>query len=300
MEGGIDAILIKTVMSWFAFSIFSVAGLAFAELMQQHLLNRKDPLNERASAVFTFLFQSLLTLPIVLLSKHRTELFSVFHPEIIMRILLVTIIASFAMIFYLRSFKVKNISFSSIFISGSVVVSTTLGIMFFGEGMQWTKFAGIFLVLGSIVALNYKNAALEKNHLFGLLAGALFGITYTLDKSITLSIHPLVYIFWAFFLVAVFGFLFNPLNVIRSVQGKSWYDFKPIVISGIGYLVYNFSTFTAYRFGGEVGKVDAINNSQVFLIILFEYFILKQKVSLARKLITAAVAFAGVLMLGFL
>lgn len=76
-------------------------------------------------------------------------------------------------------------------------------------------------------------------------------------------------------------------------------DYKEIAISGIGYFLFNYFTFRAYILGGEVGRVDAINNSQIFLIILFEFFILRQKTSLRRKLITAAIAFTGVMILGF-
>lgn len=285
-------------MSWYLFSILSVFGLAAAELAQQRLLNVKDPLSERASAVFTFLFQSLLTLPIVFFYYRHGEIWEVFGPDIIYRLLIVTMVASIAMVFYLRSFKVRNISFSAIFISGSVVITTTMGIIFFDEGIYATKFVGIALVLLAIILLNWRNSSLEKNHYYGLLAGALFGVTYVLDKSIVGKIEPLVYIFWAFFLVAFFGFLMNPKGVIDSVRGKTLRAFKPVVFSGLGYFFYNLFTFYAYRQGGEVGKVDAINNTQVFLIILFEILILKRTRSIALKIITACLAVAGVVILG--
>ncbi len=286
------------VISWFILALLSVFALAGAELAQQHLLHFKNIVNERTSAVLTFLFQSLLTLPIILLSPYRSQLFAVFQPELLPRLVTVTMLASFAMIFYLRSFKVKNISISTIFVSCSTIVSTSLGILFLHESAYLLKFIGIFLVLVAIISLNVKNANLEKNHLYGLLAGLLFGITYTLDKSILLHVPAIIYIFWAFFLVSLFGFLFNPRNVLHSLKGKQITAFKPIVFSGFGYFLYNFFTFTAYKLGGEVGRIDAINNSQVFLIILFEFLILKHKTSFKRKLLTAVIAYIGVFILG--
>ena len=140
---------------------------------------------------------------------------------------------------------------------------------------------------------------MEKNHFFGLIAGAMFGVGYTIDKSILQTINPLVYILWAFFLVSLWGFLFNPKQVISSVKSKPMSALIPVVISGVGYFLYNFFTFSAYRLGGEVGRIDAINNSQVFLIILFEYFVLNHSSSIKRKLITAVIAYAGVFLLGF-
>ncbi len=88
-------------------------------------------------------------------------------------------------------------------------------------------------------------------------------------------------------------------EVVNSIKGKKLNVFKPIIISGIGYFLFNLFTFNAYVFGGEVGRVDAINNSQVFLIILFEYFILKHLESVKRKVVTAIIAFSGVFILGF-
>jgi drug/metabolite transporter (DMT)-like permease len=293
----IGYICYTSVVMWFYLSIASVFALAVAELTQQHLLNKDNGFTARASAVLTFIFQSLLTLPILAITGQLGQLFSVFHPTLLTRMLFVAFIGSIGMVFYLRSFKVKNISISTIFVSASTIVSTTLGIIFFDESTSLIKFLGILLVLGAIVSLNYKNAVLEKNHLFGLLAGLLFGVAYTIDKSVLMTVPPLVYIFWTFMSVSLFGFLFNPRDVISSVGGRSLIAFRPIVISGLGYFVYNFCTYSAYRFGGEVGRVDAINNSQVFLIILFEYFILKHTHSMFKKLVSAAIAFIGVLLL---
>ena len=58
-----------------------------------------------------------------------------------------------------------------------------------------------------------------------------------------------------------------------------------------------YSPFLSYRLGGEVGKIDAINNTQIFLIIVFEYIVLKQKGELVKKLVATTLAFMGVLLL---
>jgi drug/metabolite transporter (DMT)-like permease len=70
------------------------------------------------------------------------------------------------------------------------------------------------------------------------------------------------------------------------------------VIFGTCYALYNFFTFTAYTQGGEIGRVDAVNNSQIFLIILFEFLILRHQQQLGRKLAMAVLAYTGILILG--
>ncbi len=285
-------------MTWFVLGLLSVLALAAAELTQQHLLNVKNAFTERTSAVLTFLFQSIFVLPIILLSGIAGQLFSVFTPLVFPKAFFATLIASFAMVFYLRSFKVKNMSISTIFTSFSVVVSTSLGIVFFSESGSFGKLLGIVLILSAIVLANWKNSVLERNHFNGLAAGTLFGIVYTLEKDIMSHVHPLAYLFWAFLMIVVWGVIFGGKEVIRSVKGKGLRSYVPIVASGFGYLLFNMLTYFAYTFGGEVGRVDAINNSQVFLIILFEFFVLKHTEGTARKLTSAAMAILGVIILG--
>lgn len=287
-------------MTWFLFTLLSTTTLAIAELVQQRIQNTKNNIDERVGTTLTFLIQALITIPFILSSPLRNSLFSVFALNIFPYFLLVSFISSIGMIFYFKSLKVKNISFSTLFISVSVLVSTSLGIVLFSEGMYFAKLLGIFLVLFAIASININNFHLERNHFYGLLAGIVFGITYTIDKGLMIkSIHPLIYIFWAFNLVAFFSFIIRPVFVYKSIIKSSLADLRPVIISGIAYFLFNFFTFNAYRYGGEVGRVDAINNSQIFIIILVEYFIFHHREGLFRKLITAAIAFTGILILGY-
>ena len=289
---------VKCIMTWFVLGLLSVLALATAELTQQHLLNVKNAFTERTSAVLTFLFQSVFVLPILFLSGKAGQFFSIFAPSVLPRVCIVTLLSSFAMVFYLRSFKVKNISISAIFTSFSVVVSTVLGIVFLSESTEVSKLVGIALVLSAIVLANWKNAVLEKHHFYGLAAGAMFGVVYTLDKNIVSEVHPLIYLFWSFLMIVIWGVIFGGKEIVRSVKGKGMRSYVPVLASGFGYLLFNICTFTAYSFGGEVGRIDAINNSQVFLIILFEFFILKHTEGTVRKLASATMAILGVIILG--
>lgn len=285
-------------MTWFGFAILSITALAIAELVQQKLLNDKNDVDPNTSTVLTFGIQTLLAIPIIFLFNEQNNFFLVFDHKVFWYVVLTSITASFAMYFYLKSFVAKNISFSTMFISLSVVVSTLLGIVIFGETTGLMKMFGITLVLSAVAILNFKNEQLEKNNLYGLLAGVFFGITYTFDKMVVLEIHPMVYLFWSFLFVIFIALVQNPRGIIKAIKTLKILDIRNLLISGIGYLVYNLCTFFAYNVGGEVGRVDAINNSQIFLIILAEYFILKQKTGMTRKLVTATIAIIGVYILG--
>lgn len=285
-------------MSWFYFSLLSITALALGDLTQQHILNSSSRINERMSGALTFFVQSMATIPIILILGLTPSFFEIFSKGLYPNLLVVTVIGSTALLFYLKSFKVKNISISTILVSSSVIVSTFLGIVFFKESINLYKFIGIAFILGAIFYLNFRNSIIEKNHIYGLFAGLLFGTMYTLDKSIVINTHPIIYIFWAFLLTSIFAFSVGIKENTRILTTLTFTDFKPILISAAGYFFYNICTFFAYKVGGEVGRVDAINNSQVFLIILVEYFVFKQREEILKKVLSATAAIFGILILG--
>jgi drug/metabolite transporter (DMT)-like permease len=284
-------------VSWFALSLLSVTFLATTELTQQHLLNGKMALSPRVSTVLAFAIQSLMAVPFVLI-LYPNEIAKLFQEKVAFQILIVAALSYIGNLFYFQSFKVKNISLSAILVSFSVVMSTILGIIFFDESIGWLKFVGIGLVLAAIVGVNYRNIHLRRNHLFALGAGVIFGTCYALDKSIVSDIHPLVYISTMFPLIALFGFLHQPRDFVRAVKDGSSQIYRVVLISAVCNALYNFFTFTAYTQGGEIGRVDAVNNSQIFLIILFEFLILRHQQQLGRKLAMAVLAYTGILILG--
>ena len=286
-------------MSWFIFTLLSITSLAVAELIQQKILRSKEnEIDERSSTVLTYFFPIILVLIFILFTRHRAELFSVFDQGVFSYLLLASFTASLGVFFYLKSFNAKNICFSLVFMSFSAVVSTILGIIFLNESFYITKFIGVGLILSSLVFLNFKSAVIEKYHWYGLVAGVFFGISYIMDKLVVIDTSPVTYLFWSFTLVTLGTFFLNPRAVIETIKVTKIAEYKPLMISGLGFMFFNLFTFTAYTYGGEVGRVDAINNTEIFLVILAEYFIFKQKKDIKIKLITALIAIVGVCLLG--
>lgn len=285
-------------MTWFSFSLLSITALALAELSQQKILHRQAKFDERTSAVLTVGVQIPLILSLIFLSGQVNAILPALLNKSFVFICFLALIGSFANIFYFKSLNVKNISISTIFISLSVVVSTILGIIVFQESQSLVKFLGIGLVLTAIVALNWKNVQIEKYHYYGLATGAMYGLSYTLDKYISLNMNTLVFMFLLWSMSTIFMAIENPKKIYNSVISASSKEYIPILLSGLGYFFFNFFTLTAYKLGGEVGIIDAINNSQTFIIILVEYFIFKQTQGVAKKLLTAIIAIIGIFILG--
>ena len=126
-----------------------------------------------------------------------------------------------------------------------------------------------------------------------LIGGGLYGLAYTIDKHFSIQLNPHIYHIFFAFSIALNSLLFR----FKKVQ-KDTAKVTRTLLSTM-FLVYNKFTFMAYASGGEVGRLDAINNSAIFLVLLFEIIVFKDRKQLLLKVICATLAFFGVLILGF-
>jgi drug/metabolite transporter (DMT)-like permease len=180
-------------------------------------------------------------------------------------------------------------------------VSTTLGILLFKEDLSLFKFVGVFLILTAIVALNInKMEKFNKFNLLALLGGICYGLAYSIDKSFTLNLHPFNYLIWMSLSVAIVSFIAKPKLIILETKKMSGIDFRPIVVSFAFFTIFDVSSFFAYKNGASVGVVDAMNSIAIFLVILAEILILKDRTNIRKKLLCATLALTGVMFFSFL
>lgn len=181
-------------------------------------LNGKNALTPRASLVLTWSIQAIFALLFIIATGKLALLPTYFH-LIDCRYAIATILISLLSGYmYFMIFQVKNISFSLILLSSSIVISKTLGIIFFAETMSPIKFIGIALVPLSIILVNLNNIHLEKNHLYGLGAGILLGFMYVIDKAVVVQIDPMIYTFWIVLLLGLANLAIDPIKTPRSIK----------------------------------------------------------------------------------
>lgn len=199
---------------------------------------------------------------------------------------------------YYTSYKANSASFSIVLGSFSAVVSTTLGILLLGEALSWQKILGVVLVLAGIAYVNYrKGEKLSLYNLYALAGGFFFGIAFTIDKSIvTTALHPTMYVSLICFGVALVSFLASGKRIIQESKTLQVIDFRPMFFSALFGTLFNVFTQFSYINGGDVGKVDAINNSTVFGVILIELVVFKERESLRKKLLAASLAVIGIIL----
>jgi drug/metabolite transporter (DMT)-like permease len=179
--------------------------------------------------------------------------------------------------------------------SVSVLISSVLGILFFQEGLSTVKFAGIGLILISLIVLNFnRGERLSKYNFLPLAGGVCFGIAYSIDKSFVSNLSPFAYLPLMCFTVAAISLIVRPQLILNETKLLNISVLKSMVLAAAFGSLFNLFTFLAYQNGGNVGVMDAMNNSTVFMIILGEIVFLRDVSNLKKKVFCASLALIGV------
>lgn len=281
-------------MSWYLWALLSVVVLAGSEFSQKISMTQKVNISAITNNFFVWLLQGTLGILLTILFGSFDINFSISD---YLRLLLVAVIYFLGGHFYYTSFKSNSTSISIILGSISIVISTLLGIIFFKESTVYTKFLGIFLIIVSVIWVNFKKQKFDKYNLFALLGGVCYGFTFSLDKSFAININPFFYVALMCFSVGLVSFILKAKHIYSDLVRMKLRDFFPIFSTSFFGTLFNAFTFLSYSRGGNVGVVDALNNSNIFLVILLEVFILKDRSNLTKKLIASTIVVLGVVLL---
>lgn len=277
---------------WFFFALLSVFALAGSELSQKISLTQKANISAITNNFFVWTLQGIGGLIIaVILGQFAISL----SGGQFIRLALVAIAYFLGGTFFYTSYKGNSPSLSIVLGSVSVIVSTTLGIVIFQEGTSIEKFVGIAFILFAIIIANYQQKErFSKYNLFALLGGICFGIAYTLDKSFAIKLSPAMYVSILSLSVAFVSILLKGKSIVNEARPLKLHNFYPIFAAATFGILFNFFTFSSYNTGGNVGVVDAMNNSSVFIVILFEILLLKDRTNLSKKLLAACFVGVGI------
>ncbi len=200
-------------------------------------------------------------------------------------------------LFY-TSYKGNSPSISLIFGTISVVISSILGKIFLQDSYSGSMVIGVAMILSAIIFLNYnRQEKLSKFNLYAILGGLCFGVAFTLDKSMATTISPFMYLGLMCLGVAIVSIVTSLKLIRQDVSKMSAGNFIPMISSSIFGSSFNLFTFFAYRSGANVGVADAINNTTVFLVIMLEIILLKDRTNLLKKVLAASVAVLGIILL---
>lgn len=281
--------------SWFILALLSIFAITGAELSQKISLTQKVKLSAITNNFFVSILIGAIGIALAFIFKQIPTSLDL---EFFVGLIIVGTAYFLGATFYYTSYKSNSASISIILQSISIVVSTILGIIVFNESTGLQKFIGIAIILFAIVYVNYsKQFKFDKYNAFALLGGMIFGIAYTLDKYLSLDTNPLFYIGVLAPTAAFIGLIIKPRLILSETKNLKFIHFKSMLFAGFFIATYQILTFFSYSKGGSVGVVDALNNTSLFLVIIFEIIVFKNREMLGKKLISATLVLIGIILL---
>jgi len=276
---------------WFFFTVLSVVAMAGGEISQKLSLNRKLNIHPITNNFYVWLFMGIFGISVSLILNSFTFVSNFLE---FLKLLILGFTYFLGSTFYYTSYKGNSPSISMILASFSVIISTTLGVVFLQESIFLNKILGIVLILISLILINLNvKEKFEKYNIFALLGGFFYGIAYTIDKSFVLNINPATYIGLIGFLISIISITVRPNLILKESKNMRFNDFKPIFLAFVFFFSYFLFTFYAYIYGGSVGVVDSMNGIAFFIVLAFEVFVLKDKSNLFKKIFCSFIAFLG-------
>ncbi len=279
------------IINWFTLTIAGLLCVAIADVSQKISLKGESPLSSITNNFLVWNSIGILSLVYFLAFGFTVPNVSI---DFYFKLIPLAILYFLGGSFYYQSFKSNSVSISAVLATISSVITTTLGIIWFGESTNIYKFIGAVIVFSAIIIVNYqKKLQFDKYNLYALLGGLFFGMAYTADKYFVLSSSPDFYQIALCFSVGMASFIFRPKQIIAEL-GKFQKKLIPSIISSVVFFfLYQKFLLKALSIGGEVGRIDVLNNTTIFIIILLEVFLLKERKDLKKKILAAVVATIG-------
>jgi len=284
---------------WYFFVLSSVIAISFGEIGQKLSVTSKLNLSARTINFSIAAMQMVLASAYVLLFVPNPD-FSLSAIQLL-QLVFSGILSFFFFDALYSSYKGNSASISQVIFSFSAILSSILGIILFNETVTIFKFIGILLILAGVIFASIKKGEkISRYNLLALLAAFIYAILTINDKSFATAINPHVYQVLSMPVFLIVSLLFSGKKIMKEIRLIDMSLFRSILLSTIAFTISNKLTYLAYSTGGEVGRVDAINNSTVIFIIILEVLILKDKSNLRTKIIASMLTVSGVLILGLI
>lgn len=284
----------STGMLWFWYSIIAVFTFA-----AQNLLMRVLAVKTNNPRIFSFVFNMwgvLFALALFIIQGGTFE--SLLGLGTFQYVYIALALVAYGLYERLHFFVRKGIDAStySIIFRVAPAIAFLGSILFFKEAITLTKIFGALCAIGASVLLVYRNTKLQFSRALGyaFICAFLIGIGWMLDKPASVSITPSLYAFvvWLFPLFVIAYPSLHKAEVVREFRVGGWKVALTGFLNVVGYVLGLEALALA-----DASKVIPIISTNGLVVVLGGIILLRERDHMWRKLIAAAVAFIGVLLL---
>lgn len=283
-------------MSWFILVLISVLSESVASVLQRILMksDKSDP--TAYMIVFQFLTAILIGVFVVFRGFHFPANLISLTPNLILMIVLITT----ASIFMFKALQITQASDYSILKTSSVFWTLITSAIFLKENITWLRIIGTLLIILGVIIISWHRQGrikLHRGHLYTFISAAAFGLAFANDAYIVRSFDVMSYMVIIFLLPGVSMMLLKPQSIKKM---KSLTNITMMLKMSSFCVFYGLSAITiflAYQAGGAASQIYPISKSAVILTVILAAVLLKEQDRLWQKILGAAAAFIGVLLL---
>jgi uncharacterized membrane protein len=282
-------------MAWFIFASSSVFLFTTLNLIQRVLaLNSKDA---RAMAlVFNFIASGFAILLFLVTGSYK----NFYLPEGITPWIALLVASLMYGLFERSRFyaaKLLDASILTIIINISVVVAFIGSLILYSETLSARKLIGAALIISALFIVSFKRKDVKKKSApikgiaLGVLISVFLGLGWTLDKMGATFFNANTYniFIWVLPLVVIYFPHIKLEKIKTELKIASW---KIALLAFLNVLGY-FLQLKALELQEATRVIPIVQTSTLFTVLL-GIFILKEKDSIAKKLIASFIAVAGV------
>jgi len=178
-------------------------------------------------------------------------------------------------------------------------VTIITAVFFLGESFNTPKIIGTALILGSIIALNFKNGKFTfgVGTKYAVISTVLFGLGVTNDAFILRTYDAVSYTPIAFLLPTILLLIIRP-KAVSSFHRLANYSFrKNMFLLAFFYSAQAITYYLALQIGPSASQIATINKSNIIVTVLLAMIFLKERESLGLKFLSAILVTVGVLLI---
>ena len=217
---------------------------------------------------------------------------------IAINLLLMPALYGLSITFIFKALKQTEASVFTILFASRAIWLILGAIVLLHEVFSAKQFIGAFLIIASIVLVSWKKqkVQLQRGEMLAILAAVIFAGAIVNDAFIVQTFDVASYVTLTYIASSLFILTVHPKKIraiIPLIQSKVT---GKILLLSFVYGITSITYLLAYKLGNNAAQLGALFQVSSILTVFFAIFLLKERSSLAVKLVAGVLSFIGVLL----
>lgn len=273
---------------WIIFLVFHLIGL-----VGYNLLLRKSIVNKADKWTLATIMQTGIALPLLVIAPFKFPPLDIFTPAIVLHMFITASLIVLLHLSNVKSLQYLEAGVYSVIYNLRIIFTTILGVLFLNEQLIPLQVVGGLLIFASVVAVKQKGRKdlTARGIQWGLFASVVISVLNLNEKQLISQFGFMGYAIPVMIFAAIMMWV---ILFARGQRIKPSVFIEPRMVSLMVLRTMSaFGFILAFSTGGLLSVSTYISSLGVVLIVILGAVLLGERDYLKRKIIAAAVAFAG-------